>query len=155
MFQSLVPNLAPNTPPPSEPSSSVFHDTNMQNPVSPGELLPLLPPSGGERPPEHSAQLFLETLLQHMMTTVIRLEWHDKASRQHRSFQFLLQQFKIYYLPHICPNFCYETSLYKPILGKCFKTFYLNSLHFWAIKLRQLSHVFFVIYGFLRDASIA
>lgn len=118
MFQSLVPNLAPNTTPLSEPSSSVFHDTNMQNPVTPGELLPLLPPSGGERPPEHSSQLFLETLLQHMVTTVIRLEWHDKTSRQHRSFQFLLQQFKIYYLPHICPNFCYETSLYKPILGK-------------------------------------
>lgn len=121
MFASLVPNLTaqPETSQPSSHSStnSVFHDTNMQNPVSPGELLPLLPPTGGERPPEHGAQLFLETLLQHMVTTVIRLEWHDKTARQHRSFQFLLQQFRIFYLPLICKDFCYETSLYKPILG--------------------------------------
>lgn len=98
--------------------------------MTPSELLPLLPPSGVERSSEYqnSSQLFLETLLQHMITTVVRLEWHDKTAKYHKCFQFLLQQFKTYYLPRICPQFCYETSLYKPILGKLLGLFFVFAL---------------------------
>ncbi|KAK9694345.1 Rap/ran-GAP [Popillia japonica] len=51
-----------------------------------------------------------------MVNTVVRLEWHDKVSHHHRCFNFLLEMFKLHYLPKICPKFCYETSLYNPNL---------------------------------------
>lgn len=117
MFAGLVPgfvhqNLSMKT------SGSVFHDTNAQNPVVGTELLPILPPSAGERHPEQINKLFLDTLLEHMVGTVVRLDWHDKASHHHRCFQFLLEMFRIHYLPKLFPSFSQETSLYQPNLGK-------------------------------------
>lgn len=117
MFASLVPGFSNQTNLTFKASGSVFHDTSAQNPVVCTELLPILPLSGNERVPEHTSKQFLETLLEKMVTTVVRLEWHDKTSHHHRCFHFLLEQFKTYYLPKLCPNFCYETSLYKPNLG--------------------------------------
>lgn len=49
---------------------------------------------------------------------VPRIEWRDKTYKQYRSFMFLFERFKQYYLPHIFPTFCQATSLYKPNLGK-------------------------------------
>ena len=117
MFASLVPGFANPSMIASQASNSVFHDTSLQNPVTSVEILPILPPTGAERIPEHSSQLYLETLLEHMVNTVVRLEWHDKPSHNHRCFNFMLEMFKTFYLPKICPNFCYETSLYRPNLG--------------------------------------
>lgn len=54
-----------------------------------------------------------------MVHTVIKLEWQDKSAYHHRCFSFLLEQFKAYYLPKICPGFNSTTSLYRPILGNC------------------------------------
>lgn len=122
MFASLVPgfpqSFATQIPSISNHQRSVFHDTNVQNPVNCVDVTPLLPPSSGEKPPENISKFYLEALLEYMVSTVVRLEWHDRVNRQHKSFQFLLEQFKVYYLPHICPNFNYENSLYKPKLGK-------------------------------------
>lgn len=118
MFASLVPGFTQQTTPPTQTSGSIFHDTNVQHPISPSELLPVLPPSGGEKPIEQTSKIFLEAVLEYMVTTVVRLEWHDKTSHHHRCFHFLLEMFKKYYLPKICSNYCYETSLYTPILSK-------------------------------------
>lgn len=117
MYSALVPGFANQTTMFMHTSGSIFHDT-VQLPVTPAEVLPILPPSSGEKPPEQPSKLFLETLLEHTVYTVVRLEWHDKASRYHRCFSFLLERFKMYYLPKVCPNFCSETSLYHPNLGK-------------------------------------
>ncbi|CAG9764824.1 unnamed protein product [Ceutorhynchus assimilis] len=115
MFASLVPefnnHLAVST---AQSSGSVFHDA--QHPVSAPEMLPILPPSSGEKPPEHPSRFYLEALLDHMVHTVVKLEWQDKTSHHHRCFSFLLEQFKIYYLPKVCPGFNVETSLYQPNL---------------------------------------
>lgn len=98
-------------------TSSIFHDT-AQCPVMPSELLPILPPSGGEKQPEQASRILLDALLEYMVTTIVRLEWHDKTSRHHRCFHFLLEMFKRYYLPKICPNYSLQTSLYNLNLGE-------------------------------------
>ncbi|RZC33539.1 hypothetical protein BDFB_003365, partial [Asbolus verrucosus] len=117
MFETLVPGFNNPTSLPTQISGSVFHDTSAQHPVTPSELLPVLPPSGGEKGPEHPSKFFLEALLEHMVHTVIKLEWQDKAAHHHRCFHFLLEKFKVYYLMKICPNFSHESSLYTPNLG--------------------------------------
>lgn len=126
MFANLVPGFTNQTTTlPKQTSGSIFHDTNVQYPISPLELLPVLPPSGGEKPIEQTSKIFLETLLEYMVTTVVRLEWQDKTSHHHRCFHFLLEMFKKYYLPKICPNYCYDTSLYNPNLSECLFCFVL------------------------------
>lgn len=97
-------------------ASSVFHDTNVQNPISPSELLPILPPSTTEKQPEQTTKLFFDTVLDNMVITVVRLDWHDKTM-QHRCFNFLLEMFKLHYMPKLFPNFDRDTSLYSPNLG--------------------------------------
>lgn len=118
MFASLVPGFSTHLNLPMKACGSVFHDTSIQYPVTCVEILPILPPTGTEKPLEHPSKFYLEALLEHMVNSVVRLEWYDKASHHHRCFQFLLEQFKKYYLPKLCPNFSYETSLYKPNLGR-------------------------------------
>lgn len=118
MFASLVPGFQNQNVFQSYSTGSVFHDTSAQNPVTPTELLPILPPSSGEKAPDHLSKFYLEALLEYMVHTVVKLEWQDKTAYYHRCFGFLLDRFKLYYLPKICPNFCFETSLYKPNFGK-------------------------------------
>lgn len=126
MFASLVPGFHNIASLPTRASGSIFHDTNAQHPISPSELLPVLPPSGGEKPVEQTSKIFLEAVLEYMVTTVVRLEWQDKASHHHRCFHFLLEMFKRFYLPKICPGYCHETSLYEPDLSEHLKKYYLN-----------------------------
>ncbi|XP_066154941.1 probable Rho GTPase-activating protein CG5521 isoform X2 [Euwallacea fornicatus] len=115
MFASLVPSFHNQLLTASQAvSGSIFHDA--QHPVTPPEMLPILPPSSSEKPPDHPSRFYLEALLDHMVHTVIKLEWQDKMSHHHRCFSFLLEQFKTYYLPKICPGFSKDTSLYRPIL---------------------------------------
>ncbi|KAJ8941931.1 hypothetical protein NQ318_013264 [Aromia moschata] len=116
MFAALVPGFQSKAVQTSQAAGSVFHDTSAQNPVTGPELLPVLPPSSGEKPPDHPSKFYLETLLEYMVHTVVKLEWQDKGAYHHRCFNFLLEKFKVYYLPKICPGFCHETSLYKPNL---------------------------------------
>ncbi|XP_076268274.1 putative Rho GTPase-activating protein CG5521 isoform X2 [Rhynchophorus ferrugineus] len=115
MFASLVPgfnnHIITST---THTSGSIFHDSQL--PVSAPEMLPILLPSSGEKLPEHPSRFYLECLLDNMIHTVIKLEWQDKSSHHHRCFSFLLEQFKAYYLPKICPGFNMETSLYRPNL---------------------------------------
>ncbi|KAJ8980173.1 hypothetical protein NQ317_011417 [Molorchus minor] len=116
MFAALVPGFLNQSVLPVQSTGSVFHDTSAQNPVSPPELLPILPPSSGEKPLDHPSKFYLEALLEYLVHTVVKLEWQDKSAYTHRCFNFLLEKFKMYYMPKICPNFCYEMSLYKPNL---------------------------------------
>ena len=120
MFQTLVPGFHNPAAVATQISGSIFHDTSAQHPVTPTELLAVLPPSGGEKAPDHPSKFFLEALLEHMVHTVVKLEWQDKAAHHHRCFHFLLEKFKTFYLMKIFPNFSYDTSLYTPNLGKCY-----------------------------------
>lgn len=47
-----------------------------------------------------------------------RIEWKEKLCRSHKSFSFLLERFKQFYLPHIFPSWSNQTNLYPPSLGK-------------------------------------
>lgn len=47
---------------------------------------------------------------------MVKVEWRDKSTRQHKTFQFLLERFKVAYLRYICPEFNDNFSLYKPNL---------------------------------------
>lgn len=118
MFAGLVPGFLNQPGLPMQASGSVFHDTSAQQPVTATELLPILPPSGGEKQSEQAGKILLDALLEYMVSTVVRLEWHDKASHHHRCFHFLLEMFKKFYLPKICPNYNVETSLYNLNLGE-------------------------------------
>ncbi|XP_017795998.1 PREDICTED: ral GTPase-activating protein subunit alpha-1 [Habropoda laboriosa] len=98
-------------------SQSTFHDNGSnQCPVTPVDNGPILPPQSGEKPLDNETVRFLEALLEFMVTQVVRIEWRDKSSRQHKTFQFLLERFKATYLRHICPEFDDNFSLYKPNL---------------------------------------
>ncbi|XP_014609505.1 PREDICTED: ral GTPase-activating protein subunit alpha-1 isoform X3 [Polistes canadensis] len=96
---------------------SNFHDNGSnQSPVSQVDGGPILPPQGGEKPLDNETVRFLEALLEFMVTQVVKIEWRDKATRQHKTFQFLLERFKSTYLRYICPEFDDNFSLYKPNL---------------------------------------
>ncbi|KAJ2944768.1 hypothetical protein O0L34_g1657 [Tuta absoluta] len=98
-------------------SASIFHDTNALNPVQSVEIQPLLPPSGSEKPVDNETKYFFEILLDGMAPSVTKVLWKDRShAKAMRSFAFLLEKFKIYYLPIICPQFNYKNSLYKPNL---------------------------------------
>lgn len=117
IFAELVPGFHTQSIIHPQYTGSIFHDSSVQHPVTPSELLPILPPSSGEKAPDHPSKFYLEALLESMVHTVVKLEWQDRSAFHHRCFSFLLEKFKIYYLPKICPNFGYEMSLYKPNLG--------------------------------------
>ncbi|XP_012254870.2 probable Rho GTPase-activating protein CG5521 isoform X5 [Athalia rosae] len=96
---------------------SMFHDSGVtQGPVSLVDSGPILPPQSGEKPLDNETVRFLDALLDFMVSQVVKVEWRDKNTRQHKAFQFLLERFKVAYLRHICPEFNDHFSLYKPNL---------------------------------------
>lgn len=99
-----------------EMGASVFHDTGA-HPVRSPEATPLLPPASNERTAAPDPRDGLEVLLDGMLRATGGLRWRDSSPQRHmRSFAFLLQRFKDVYLPMICPNFDYFTSIYEPKL---------------------------------------
>ncbi|XP_068618842.1 probable Rho GTPase-activating protein CG5521 isoform X2 [Battus philenor] len=98
-------------------SASIFHDTNALNPVQSVEIQPLLPASANERTIDNETRYFFEILLDGMATSVTKVNWRDRShAKAMRCFAFLLEKFKMYYLPIICPQFNHKNSLYKPNL---------------------------------------
>ncbi|XP_012275924.1 ral GTPase-activating protein subunit alpha-1 isoform X2 [Orussus abietinus] len=96
---------------------SIFHDgCPAQGPVGQVDNGPVLPPQSGEKPLDNETVRFLESLLEFMVTQVVKIEWRDKHTRQYKAFQFLLERFKATYLHYICPDFNENFSLYKPNL---------------------------------------
>lgn len=99
-------------------SASIFHDTNALNPVQSVEIQPLLPPTANEKAVDNETKYFFEILLDGMATSVTKIQWRDRShTKAMRCFAFLLEKFKIYYLPVICPQYNVKNSLYKPNLG--------------------------------------
>lgn len=99
-----------------EMGASVFHDTGA-HPVRSPEATPILPPASNERTAAPDPRDGLEVLLDGMLRATGVLRWRDNTPQRHmRSFAFLLQRFKEVYLPLICPNFDYFTSIYEPKL---------------------------------------
>ncbi|CAH0728447.1 unnamed protein product, partial [Brenthis ino] len=97
-------------------SASIFHDTNALNPVQSIDILPLLPASANDKV-ENETKYFFDILLDAMAKSVIKIHWKDRShAKAMRSFAFLLEKFKTYYLPIICPQFNHKNSLYKPNL---------------------------------------
>ncbi|XP_059053415.1 probable Rho GTPase-activating protein CG5521 [Achroia grisella] len=98
-------------------SASIFHDTNALNPVQTVEIQPLLPASANEKPVENETKYFFDNLLEAMSSSVTKIHWRDRShAKAMRCFAFLLERFKMYYLPIICPQFNHKNSLYKPNL---------------------------------------
>lgn len=142
MFASLVPGFPPRQPSPhrserrkdranavipeekekreffeTQHPTAIFHCNNsQQGPVTQPNGTPILPVQSGEKPLDNETVRFFEALLEFMVTQVIKVEWRDKHTRQHKCFQFLLERFKVTYLRYICPEFDDKFSLYKPNL---------------------------------------
>ncbi|XP_076305803.1 ral GTPase-activating protein subunit alpha-1 isoform X2 [Tachypleus tridentatus] len=138
MFCSIVPGIIPGVPNPylspnihnrrgisataeTYPDYSTFYTHTAteadSGPVCPIDVSPLLPPQTGDQPIEDPTKLFLECLLDGMVTQVVKIEWKEKTKmKQQRCFNFLFEKFKKYYLPHIFPKFSWDASIYKPKL---------------------------------------
>ncbi|KAG0422793.1 hypothetical protein HPB47_001408 [Ixodes persulcatus] len=127
MFLSLVPGLLQGSPPASQGSGrtpesfqdSTFYTSVDQDsgPVVPGDMGPLLLPQSGESQPENATVTYLECLMEFMVTQVTKVQWGDSQEwRQQRCFEFLFENFKKHFLPHIFPDFCFTNSIYKPNL---------------------------------------
>ncbi|XP_072930014.1 probable Rho GTPase-activating protein CG5521 [Epargyreus clarus] len=98
-------------------SASIFHDTNALNPVQSVDIQPLLPASANERVVDNETKYFFDILLDGMATSVTKIQWKDRShAKAMRCFAFLLEKFKAFYLPIICPQFNHKNSLYKPNL---------------------------------------
>ncbi|XP_046445727.1 ral GTPase-activating protein subunit alpha-1-like isoform X1 [Daphnia pulex] len=109
MFACLVPGF-PNQP------AIVYPSTGL-NVATPTELLPLIPPQAGEKGIDDSCRFFLDSLMEFMITQVMRIEWRDKhLGRPQRCFSFLLQKFQTFFLPHIFPEISERTNVYRPDL---------------------------------------
>ena len=84
----------------------------------------MIPPQSGERwrginsPETDLTRIFLDVLLELMVSQVPLIEWKDtvKTDRQLHCLNFLFERFKMYYMPHIFPDFNWSTSLYRPSL---------------------------------------
>ncbi|CAN8000270.1 unnamed protein product [Ixodes hexagonus] len=127
MFLSLVPGLLQGSPAVSQASGrsaepfqdSTFYTSVDQDagPVGPGDMGPLLLPQSGEVQPENPTVSYLECLMEFMVTQVTKVHWADSLEwRQQRCFEFLFENFKKHFLPHIFPDFCFTNSIYKPNL---------------------------------------
>ncbi|KAK3890821.1 hypothetical protein Pcinc_005247 [Petrolisthes cinctipes] len=109
MFASLVPGFP--TPPPAAVPADLGHGG-----VTCLEPSPVIPPSSTEKtPPDDLSSYFLRSLLDYMVTQVRRVEWQDK-NQQTRTFSYLFNMFRMWYMPHIFPSFNSANSLYKPNL---------------------------------------
>ena len=60
----------------------------------------------------------MDVLLELMVSQVPLIEWKEtvKTERQLHCLHFLFERFKMYYMPHIFPDFNWATSLYRPSL---------------------------------------
>ena len=84
----------------------------------------MIPPQSGERwrgtnsPETDLTRIFLDVLLELMVSQVPLIEWKEtvKTDRQLHCLNFLFERFKMYYMPHIFPDFNWATSLYRPSL---------------------------------------
>ncbi|XP_050708752.1 ral GTPase-activating protein subunit alpha-2-like isoform X3 [Eriocheir sinensis] len=109
MFASIVPGFP--TPPP----ASISPDLGCGG-ITCLEPSPVIPPSSTEKtPPDDLSSYFLRSLLDYMVTQVRRVEWQERT-QQPRAFSYLFNMFRMWYMPHIFPNFNSANSLYKPNL---------------------------------------
>jgi len=109
MFTCLVPGF-PHQPVPSVPNP-VLHVATAT------DLLPLIPPQTGEKILDDTSRYYLDSLMEFMVTQVMRVEWRDKhLGRPQHCFSFLLQKFKLCYLPFIFSEISNRTNVYRPDL---------------------------------------
>jgi len=94
--------------------------SQMDGPINPAEICPLIPPQSGERwrsPDTDLTRIFLDVLLELIVSQVTLIEWkEDRLERQRRCLAFLVDKFKTFYMMHIFPDFNWAMSLYRPSL---------------------------------------
>merc|ERR1712223_1569966 len=119
MFATLVPGFP--SPYQGLGLTALAAMTPEDGPINPAEICPLIPPQSGERwksPETDLTRIFLDVLLELMVTQIPLIEWKDDVGddRQRQCFDFLFERFKMYYMPHVFPDFNWHMSLYRPSL---------------------------------------
>ncbi|BFZ11585.1 hypothetical protein BsWGS_14624 [Bradybaena similaris] len=71
--------------------------------IAAGEITAILP-GQGEKLPDNVTKYFLDSLLNYMVSEVIKIEWTNKGLRE-QSFEFLFSKFKAKYLQWLLPDF--------------------------------------------------
>ncbi|GFR74888.1 Ral GTPase-activating protein subunit alpha-1 [Elysia marginata] len=80
--------------------------------IAAGEITAILP-SQSEKVSENLTKYFLDSMLNYMVSEVIKIEWMNKEMRE-QSFQFLFNKFKAKYLHWLLPDFVYR-DVYDPV----------------------------------------
>ncbi|GFO04867.1 ral GTPase-activating protein subunit alpha-1, partial [Plakobranchus ocellatus] len=80
--------------------------------IAAGEITAILP-SQSEKIPENITKFFLDSVLNYMVSEVIKIEWMNKEMRE-QSFEFLFTKFKAKYLLWLLPDFVYR-DVYDPV----------------------------------------
>ncbi|XP_055879751.1 ral GTPase-activating protein subunit alpha-2-like isoform X3 [Biomphalaria glabrata] len=113
MFTNLVPGLRDET---NLESNPLVTDSSLADGVggivAASEITAILP-NQPEKIPENITKYFLDTLLNYMVSEVIKIEWMNKEMRE-QSFDFLFSKFKGKYLSQLLPDFVYR-DIYDPI----------------------------------------
>ncbi|XP_059157319.1 ral GTPase-activating protein subunit alpha-1-like isoform X3 [Physella acuta] len=80
--------------------------------IAAGEITAILP-SQAEKTPDNITKYFLDSLLNFMVSEVIKIEWMNKEMRE-QSFDFLFSKFKAKYLHWLLPDFVHR-DIYDPV----------------------------------------
>ncbi|KAK3764075.1 hypothetical protein RRG08_046540 [Elysia crispata] len=80
--------------------------------IAAGEITAILP-SQSEKISENVTKFFLDSVLNYMVSEVIKIEWMNKEMRE-QSFRFLFTKFKAKYLLWLLPDFVYR-DVYDPV----------------------------------------
>ncbi|CAG5132353.1 unnamed protein product, partial [Candidula unifasciata] len=85
---------------------------NVGSMIAAGEITCILP-GQSEKLPDNLTKYFLESLLNYMVSEVIKVEWMNKGMRE-QSFEFIFNKFKAKYLCWLLPDFVYR-DIYDPV----------------------------------------
>ncbi|BFZ06941.1 hypothetical protein BsWGS_09980 [Bradybaena similaris] len=85
---------------------------NVGGMIAAGEITSILP-GQSEKLPDNLTKYFLESLLNYMVSEVIKIEWMNKEMRE-QSFEFIFNKFKAKYLRWLLPDFVYR-DIYDPV----------------------------------------
>ncbi|KAH9496143.1 Ral GTPase-activating protein subunit alpha-1 [Bulinus truncatus] len=111
MFINLVPGLREDVASDYNSMSDSILAEGVGGIIAASEITAILP-NQAEKVPDNITKYFLDTLLNYMVSEVIKIEWMNKEMRE-QSFDFLFSKFKAKYLSYLLPDFVYR-DIYDP-----------------------------------------
>ncbi|XP_064622191.1 ral GTPase-activating protein subunit alpha-1-like isoform X2 [Lineus longissimus] len=125
-FASLVPRIGLEDGVDVDLFTVKSNTTSDSSPIVPVEITAMQPIQAGEKLPDNITRFLLESLMNHMVSEVTKIEWENKKMQEF-SFNFLFNYFKKFYLNKLFPDFSYKRSIYEPNLDLPEGQLHINS----------------------------